>query len=115
MFFKTSDAECSQPDRRLVRGLLRLLAFIGFTGAAMAAAPSRPQQVTSPDQVPAGLAKSDGASIRAADEAGRHACQPTATGWQARNPGQQWTTWGDPLTGNRCRANRKGSRQRLLV
>ncbi len=107
MFFKTSDAECSQPDRRLVRGLLRLLAFIGFTGAAMAAAPARPRQVTSPDQVPAGLAKSDWSSIRAADEAGRHASQPTATGWQARNPSQQWTTLGDPLTGNRCRANRK--------
>ena len=39
-----------------------------------------------------GLAKSDGASIRAAYEAGRHAFQPTPTGWQARNPGQQWTT-----------------------
>ena len=23
---------------------------------------------------------------------GRHAFQPNATGWQARNPGQQWTT-----------------------
>ncbi len=76
----------------------------------MAAAPARPQQVTSPDEVPEGLAKSDGASIRAAYEAGRHACQPTATGWQARNPGQQWTTWGGPLSGNLCRANRKGSR-----
>ena len=58
----------------------------------MAAAPSRPQQLTSPDQVPEGLAKSDWTSIRAAYEAGRHAFQPTPTGWQARNPGQQWTT-----------------------
>jgi hypothetical protein len=76
----------------------------------MAAAPSRPQQLTSPDQVPEGLAKSDGSSIRAADGAGRHAFQPTANGWQARNPGQQWTTWGDSLSGNLCRANRKCSR-----
>ena len=58
----------------------------------MAAAPARPQQLTSPDQVPEGLAKSDWSSIRAAYEAGRHAFQPTANGWQARNPGQQWTT-----------------------
>ena len=50
------------------------------------------QQLTSPDQVPEGLAKSDWSSIRAAYEAGRHAFQPTPTGWQARNPGQQWTT-----------------------
>jgi hypothetical protein len=55
----------------------------------------RSQQLTSPDQVPDGLAKSDWASIRAAYEAGRHAFQPV-TGqdgvWQACNPGQQWTT-----------------------
>lgn len=38
------------------------------------------------------LAKSDWASIRAAYEAGRHVFQPTDTGWQARNPGQQWIT-----------------------
>jgi len=54
--------------------------------------PGKTQQLTSPDQVTEGLAKSDWASIRAAYEAGRHAFQPTATGWQARNPGQQWTT-----------------------
>ena len=54
--------------------------------------PGKTQQLTSPDQVPEGVAKSDWASIRAAYEAGRHAFQPTATGWQARNPGQQWTT-----------------------
>lgn len=68
------------------------------------------QQLTSPDQVPEGLAKSDWSSIRAAYEAGRHAFQPTPTGWQARNPGQQWTTWGDDLSGKLCRANRKCSR-----
>ena len=44
------------------------------------------------DAVPAGLAKSDWSSIRAAYEAGRHAFQSVEGGWQARNPGQQWTT-----------------------
>ncbi len=52
----------------------------------------RPQSLTSPDQVPAGLEKSDWASIRAAYEAGRHVFQPVEDGWQARNPGQQWLT-----------------------
>ena len=59
------------------------------------AAPSKSQQLTSPDQVPEGLAKSDWSSIRAAYEAGRHAFQPVEGQdghWQARNPGQQWTT-----------------------
>ncbi|MGI8604110.1 MAG: FG-GAP repeat protein [Verrucomicrobiales bacterium] len=45
-----------------------------------------------PEAVPEGLAKSDWASIRVAYEAGRHAFQPVEGGWQARNPGQQWTT-----------------------
>jgi len=66
---------------------------LAVTGSLHAAPPSgRAQQPTSPDQVPEGLAKSDWQSIRAAYEAGRHAFQPSATGWQARNPGQQWTT-----------------------
>jgi hypothetical protein len=42
--------------------------------------------------VPEGLEKSDWQSIRAAHEAGQHAVQPVGGGWQARNPGQQWTT-----------------------
>jgi hypothetical protein len=93
VLFQTSAPKRSQSNRPLVRGLILLLVFIGLAGALMAAAPpSRPQQVTSPDQVPEGLAKSDWSSIRAAYEAGRHAFQPTPTGWQARNPGQQWTT-----------------------
>ncbi|WP_345739054.1 IPT/TIG domain-containing protein, partial [Prosthecobacter algae] len=53
------------------------------------------QQITSPDQVPQGLAKSDWQSIRAAHEAGQHAFQPVQGKdghWQARNPGQQWHT-----------------------
>ncbi|MCI0536800.1 MAG: FG-GAP repeat protein, partial [Verrucomicrobiales bacterium] len=63
-------------------------------GASPAVAPSsgKSQHLTSSDQVPAGLAKSDWQSIRAAYEAGRHAFQPVAGGWQARNPGQQWLT-----------------------
>ena len=42
--------------------------------------------------LPAGLAKSDWAGIRAAYEAGRHAIQPVEQGFAARNPGQQWRT-----------------------
>lgn len=50
------------------------------------------QLLTSSDQIPEGLAKSDWSSIRAAYEAGRHAFQPVEGGWKARNPGQEWTT-----------------------
>ena len=73
-------------------GLLLAVAAVPFTRAAGSAPPGKTQQLTSPDQVPEGLAKTEWSSIRAAYEAGRHAFQPTATGWQARNPGQQWTT-----------------------
>ncbi|WP_345738692.1 IPT/TIG domain-containing protein, partial [Prosthecobacter algae] len=50
------------------------------------------QQLSSPDQVPEGLAKSDWQSIRAAHKAWEHSFLPTKDGWQARNAGQQWTT-----------------------
>ena len=64
-----------------------------FAVSLPAATPSgKTQQLTSPDQVPEGLAKSDWSTIRAAYEAGLHAFQPIEGGWQARNPGQQWTT-----------------------
>ena len=67
--------------------------LIGFSATHAHAAPAgKTQNLTAPNQVPEGLAQSDWSSIRAAYEAGRHAFQPTATGWQARNPGQQWTT-----------------------
>jgi hypothetical protein len=66
--------------------------LVAVLPAQAATEPGKPQALTSPDQVPEGLAKSDWSSIRAAYEAGRHAFQPTATGWQARNPGQQWST-----------------------
>jgi len=110
MFFQTAPSEFAQPNRLSVRRMLLLLACIGFAGAVIAAAPARPQPLISPDQVPEGLAKSDWSSIRAADEAGPHVFQPTANGRQARNHGQQWTTLGDPPSGNLCRANRKCSR-----
>ena len=55
--------------------------------------PGKSQQLTSPDQVPEGLAKSDWTSIREAYEAGRHAFQPVKGGaWQAQNKAQQWST-----------------------
>jgi hypothetical protein len=59
---------------------LRALALFALAATLHAAAPSgQRQQLTSPDQVPEGLAKSDWASIREAYDAGRHAFQPTAT------------------------------------
>ncbi len=58
--------------------LLAWLALLGPAAlAAPAAAPGKTQRLTSPDQVPAGLAKSDWQSIRAAYEAGRHEFQPS--------------------------------------
>jgi ABC-type Fe3+-hydroxamate transport system substrate-binding protein len=81
---------------KLLHQLLSIPALAALLVAALparaATGPGKPQSLTSPDQVPEGLAKSDWSSIRAAYEAGRHAFQPTASGWQARNPGQQWTT-----------------------
>jgi hypothetical protein len=68
------------------------IALLSWGPLLHSATPGKPQQLTSPDQVPEGLAKSDWSSIRAAYEAGRHAFMPIDGGWQARNPGQQWTT-----------------------
>ena len=78
--------------RTTLRRAFTALAALAAFATSHAAQPGKTQQLTSPDQVPEGLAKSDWQSIREAYEAGRHAFQPTATGWQARNPGQQWTT-----------------------
>ena len=72
-----------------------LCALLGLSLPGPLSAGERPgyrQQLTSLEQVPERLAKSDWASIREACEAGRHAFQPIEAGWQARNPGQQWTT-----------------------
>ncbi len=71
---------------------LALLAVMLSLGIRHSAPAAPPQQLTSPDQVPEGLAKSDWSSIRAAYEAGRHAFQPVEGGWQARNPGQRMVT-----------------------
>jgi alpha-tubulin suppressor-like RCC1 family protein len=58
---------------------------------ADAAPLSKPQQLTSPDQVPEGLAKSDWSSIRAAYEAGRHQFFKQDDGSHvASNPGLGW-------------------------
>ncbi|MDH4452523.1 MAG: FG-GAP repeat protein [Verrucomicrobiota bacterium] len=67
------------------------LLLVGVGVSLLEAAPPKPQSV-GPDQIPKGLAKSDWQSIRAAYEAGRHEFKPIEGGWQARNPGQQWTT-----------------------
>jgi hypothetical protein len=72
---------------------LAIALMFAFTVDLSAAVPAgKAKQLTAPDEVPQGLAKSDWTSIRAAYEAGRHAFQPVGGGWQARNPGQQWTT-----------------------
>lgn len=59
---------------------------------ASLAVPSATQAIATTDAVPDGLASGDWASIREAYEAGRHAAYPVDGGYQARNPGQQWTT-----------------------
>ena len=84
-----------------MKRLLALLSFLAtlgiLTGQSLhAEAPAgRTQRLDSLEQTPEGLAQSDWQSIRAAYEAGRHAFQPVEGKdghWQARNPGQQWTT-----------------------
>jgi hypothetical protein len=77
-----------------MRTTFTLLVFtLAYISALCAAPPlAKPQQLTSTDEVPEGLAQSDWSSIRAAYETGRHAFQPIKSGWLARNPGQQWVT-----------------------
>ncbi len=67
------------PGRCAVKaGLLPVLSLLLAIEANLRAAvpAGKTQTLTSPDQVPEGLAKSDWPSIRAAYEAGRHAFQP---------------------------------------
>ena len=67
--------------------------FLAIAPDFSSAVPEKMSELmTFPDQVPAGLEKSDWASIRAAYEAERHVFQTVEDGWQARNPGQQWLT-----------------------
>lgn len=73
-----------------IRQIIRLVAFACL--ASQAGATENSRQMTSPNQVPEILERSDWHGIRAAYEAGRHAVQPVEGGWQARNPGQRWTT-----------------------
>jgi hypothetical protein len=86
-------------------GLVLVLLLLGIQTASSqskAAGPVSPplkpgttQHLTSPDEVPAGLARSEWQSIRAAYEAGQHSFQPLggeSGRWRARNPGQGFTT-----------------------
>jgi hypothetical protein len=68
---------------------LSLAAALFFSAQSAA---GTPQKLTSPDQTPEGLEKSDWASIHAAHEGWKHQFNPVEGGWQARNPGQQWNT-----------------------
>ncbi len=82
------------PIRQHLLSALALLALLTAL-PALSAAPGKSQPLRSLDETPEGLAKSDWSSIRAAYEAGRHAFQPVEGQdghWQARNPGQHWTT-----------------------
>ncbi|MBC7980937.1 MAG: FG-GAP repeat protein, partial [Armatimonadetes bacterium] len=70
---------------RTVATFTFLLALAPFLTAG------QPQQLTSLDQVPEGIAKSDWTSIRAAYDAGRHQFFPQADGSHvAQNPGLGW-------------------------
>jgi hypothetical protein len=83
----------SQHSMTSIRRLLDLPLLLTITTHLVAAIPTgKPQQLTSPAEVPEGLAKSDWASIRAAYEAERHAFRLIDGGWQAHNPRQQWIT-----------------------
>jgi hypothetical protein len=75
-----------------MRSIFILLFLVLGTTVHAGTPTGKNQSLNSPDQVPEGLAKSDWHSIRAAYEAGRHAFHAVDGGWQARNPGQQWTT-----------------------
>ncbi|MSQ47004.1 MAG: hypothetical protein EXR78_01240 [Deltaproteobacteria bacterium] len=78
--------------RLLVSGLLVSGLLSGTPSVGAPSAAGRTQWLSTAGQVPEGLSWSEWQSIRAAYEAGRHAFQPTAHGWQGRNPGQLWVT-----------------------
>ena len=77
-----------------MKAILGLFLFtVACTLSSFAATPnpSKSQRLSSPDQVPEGLARSDWRSIRAAYEAGRHQFFPQADGTHcAHNPGMGW-------------------------
>ena len=72
--------------------LLALGLLINLPSRSTAARQDELQPTASKDRVPEQVAKSDWQGIRAAYDASRHQIQSTGDGWQARNPGQQWTT-----------------------
>ena len=81
--------------RMTLLGALMTVQVSSFASPPHSARPARNQQLTSPDQVPEDLNRSDWSSIRAAYEKHRHAAFPVegqTDTWQARNPGQQWQT-----------------------
>jgi hypothetical protein len=76
---------------KVILGLFLLSLACTLSARAATLPASKPQQLTSPDQVPEGLAKSDWQSIRAAYEAGRHQFYQQEDGSHvARNPGMGW-------------------------
>ncbi len=77
--------------------ILFLLLHATLTSVLAEAPSGKMQRITSPDQVPEGLQKSDWQSIREAHRAWEHSFKQERDGWQARNPGQQWTTRFDGL------------------
>lgn len=89
---RAEDARVAAMPIAVPRLAARHLESMGEPMGTQAVPAGKTQHLTAPDQVPDGLQQSEWQSIRAAYEAGRHAFQPTATGWQARNPGQQWLT-----------------------
>jgi trimeric autotransporter adhesin len=75
----------------LVALMLLGCAVSGGLLRAKALAPAA-ERLDTPDKTPEGLSKSDWTGIRVAHEGWKHSFQPIKSGWQARNPGQQWTT-----------------------
>ncbi len=67
----------------------RVAGFVALALVLFALPPTKPAAAQS---VPDGLTATDWSSIRAAYEAGRHAAFAVDGGFEAQNPGQQWTT-----------------------
>ena len=80
------------PTIKALPGLFAFLAVFTFGQILHCATPGKTQSLTSPDQVPEGLQKSEWASIRGAHTAWEHSFLPLESGgFLARNKGQQWT------------------------
>ncbi len=79
-------------NRPLIARLFNCATVLAALTATLHAAAPSAQPRTTADQPPEGVSKSDWASIREAYDAGQHSFKPMATGWEARNAGQQWLT-----------------------